>query len=284
MQDKHREKLDNRLTPIHLYKLTPKTNCGECGFASCLAFATQVIVGQGDLDACPYLDLSLLEPFRDHLESQHQSGIGLKREGFEKALHHLRGEIKKWNLENLAESLGASFVLKEGEPALELTYFGNPVIVTAGDIVSSLGKEINPWEKIFLYNYVIGGAVECSGVWVGMESFPNSVSKIKSLKAHCEGRLAQSFASKFSALPPITASLGRDVTSDHENVDFAAEFQILPRLPIRILWWDEVPSEGFEAKTKFLFDSRALETLDLESLLFACEQLTGRLLDALQTL
>jgi acetyl-CoA decarbonylase/synthase complex subunit gamma len=64
MDDARREKLSKRLTPIHLYKLTPKTNCGGCGFATCLAFATQVIVGQADLDLCPYLDRAALEPFR----------------------------------------------------------------------------------------------------------------------------------------------------------------------------------------------------------------------------
>jgi CO dehydrogenase/acetyl-CoA synthase gamma subunit (corrinoid Fe-S protein) len=47
MSDEHRRKLDNRLTPLHLYKLTPRTSCGECGFPTCLAFSTQVFVGRG---------------------------------------------------------------------------------------------------------------------------------------------------------------------------------------------------------------------------------------------
>ena len=161
------------------------------------------------------------------------------------------------------------------------SYLGRPVRVTPDDITSGVGDELSPWEKIFLYNYVIGGAVVPSGSWVGMESFPNSISKIKSLKEHCEMRLADSFAGKMSGLPALAAPLGREVSQEHEDVDFASEFQILPRLTIRILWWDEDPAEGFEAKTKFLFDANALRTLDLESLLFACEQVTDRLLDRL---
>jgi hypothetical protein len=279
MKDDHREKLNNRLTPIHLYKLTPKTNCGECGFTACLAFATQVIVGQADLDACPYLDQEAKEPFRIHLQDQHQLGIGVKREGFEKALQFLRKEILRWNFQTIAHSLGADFLLADGNSSLRFLYFGQEVLVTHDDIARTSGQDLDPYEKILIYNYVIGGATELSGVWVGMETLPNSVSKIKSLKAHCEERVARAFAGKMNQLSEVVRHLGREVVLSGEKVDFAAEFQILPKLQVRVLWWDEDEDEGFEAQTKFLFDARVLQILDLESLLFACEQLTDRLLD-----
>jgi len=278
MKDEHRKKLDNRLAPLHLYKLTPKTNCGECGLATCLAFATQVIVGQADLDACPNLDDQSLEPFRAQLTEQHQSGIGVKREGFEKALQFLRKEILKWNFRTIAQSLGADLIEADGCLALRFPYFGQEVLVTYADVARTSGEDLDPYEKILIYNYVIGGAVEPSGVWVGMEALPNSVSKIKSLKAHCEGRIARAFAGKMQLLPGAIRLVGRQVDLTGEKVDFAAEFSILPKLPVRVLWWDEDPAEGFEAQTKFLFDTRVLQVLDLESLLFTCEQLTDRLL------
>jgi len=278
MKDVHREKLEKRLTPIDLYKLTPKTNCRECGFETCLAFATQVIVGQGDLDACRYLDQQALQPFRSRLAEQHEAGIGVRREGFEKTLQFLRQEVRKWPFADLAGSLGARFFQSNGEPTLELTYFGEPVTVTNEDISRASGAELNPWEKVLLYNYVIGGAQEPSGVWVGMESLPNSVSKIKSLRAHCEQKLARAFAGRMDQLPRATEGLGREQALTEEKVDFAADFRILPKLALRILWWDEDLAEGFESRVKFLFDSGVLGTLDLESLLFACEQLTDRLL------
>jgi len=280
MDDAHREKLSKRLTPIHLYKLTPKTNCGVCGFATCLAFATQVIVGQADLDLCPYLDRPALEPFRTQLAEQHSAGIGVKREGFEKALQFLREEIKKWDLASIAASLGATYSEASGRPTLELPYFGDPTLVTHEDITRLAAGELSPWEKIFIFNYVIGGAVEPSGRWVGMESLPNSVSKIKSLKAHCQDRLAESFSGRMGLLPNAIIPWGRRLALSAENADFAAEFPILPKLSVRIFWWDEDPGEGFPAQVKFLFDANVLSVLDLESLLFACEQVTDRLLDA----
>jgi hypothetical protein len=280
MDDARREKLSKRLTPIHLYKLTPKTNCGGCGFATCLAFATQVIVGQADLDLCPYLDRAALEPFRTQLAEQLSEGIGVKREGFEKALQFLREEIKKWDLVSIAASLGATYSEASGRPTLELPYFGEPTLVTHEDITRLAAGELSPWEKIFIFNYVIGGAVEPSGRWVGMESLPNSVSKIKSLKAHCQDRLAESFSGRMGLLPEAIIPWGRRLALSAENADFAAEFPILPKLTVRVFWWDEDPGEGFPAQVKFLFDADVLSVLDLESLLFACEQVTDRLLDA----
>jgi hypothetical protein len=283
--DEHRARLENRRTPLHLYKLTPKTNCGECGFATCLAFATQVIVGQADLDLCSYLDPGELEPFRRQLAEQLDAGIGVKREGFEKALQYLRQEIRKWDFERIAASLGAEFERVDSMPTLNLTYFGRPVRVTREDIASASsgsGSDLDPYEKILLYNYVIGGGTEPSGMWIGMESLPNSVSKIKSLRAHCEDPLAEAFSGKLDRLPDAVASIGRAIEMGADGAEFAAEFPVLPKLSIRVLWWDEDPAEGFAARVKFLFDAKVLDTLDLESLLFTCEQLTDRLLDAVR--
>lgn len=42
------------LTALDIYKLLPKTNCGECGHPTCLAFAMQLATKKASLDACPY--------------------------------------------------------------------------------------------------------------------------------------------------------------------------------------------------------------------------------------
>jgi len=43
------------LSALEIYKLLPKTNCKECGFPTCLAFAMRVAAKQVELDACPYI-------------------------------------------------------------------------------------------------------------------------------------------------------------------------------------------------------------------------------------
>jgi acetyl-CoA decarbonylase/synthase complex subunit gamma len=43
------------LTGIQIYKLLPQTNCKECGFPTCLAFAMKLAAKQVDLGDCPYV-------------------------------------------------------------------------------------------------------------------------------------------------------------------------------------------------------------------------------------
>lgn len=43
------------LTGIEIYKWLPKTNCGECGVPTCLAFAMGLAAGKSELSACPYV-------------------------------------------------------------------------------------------------------------------------------------------------------------------------------------------------------------------------------------
>jgi acetyl-CoA decarbonylase/synthase complex subunit gamma len=43
------------LTGIEIFKMLPKTNCGECGVPTCLAFAMNLASGKAELDACPYV-------------------------------------------------------------------------------------------------------------------------------------------------------------------------------------------------------------------------------------
>ena len=43
------------LTGIQIYKLLPQTNCKDCGFPTCLAFAMKLAAKQAELKACPYV-------------------------------------------------------------------------------------------------------------------------------------------------------------------------------------------------------------------------------------
>ncbi len=43
------------LTGIEIFKLLPKTNCGDCGVPTCLAFAMKLAAGQAELASCPHV-------------------------------------------------------------------------------------------------------------------------------------------------------------------------------------------------------------------------------------
>ena len=42
-------------TGLEIYKLLPQTNCKECGFPTCLAFAMKLAQKGTELDKCPYV-------------------------------------------------------------------------------------------------------------------------------------------------------------------------------------------------------------------------------------
>lgn len=43
------------LTGLDIFKLLPKTNCGECGVPTCMAFAMKIAARQAQIDLCPYV-------------------------------------------------------------------------------------------------------------------------------------------------------------------------------------------------------------------------------------
>jgi len=49
------------LSGLQIYKLLPKTNCKDCGFPTCLAFAMKLAAKQVDLDVCPHVSAEAKE-------------------------------------------------------------------------------------------------------------------------------------------------------------------------------------------------------------------------------
>lgn len=61
------------LSGMQIYKLLPRTNCKECGYPTCLAFAMKLAAKQAELSACPYVS----EESKARLEEAAQPPIRL---------------------------------------------------------------------------------------------------------------------------------------------------------------------------------------------------------------
>src|SRR5512138_3428513 len=61
------------LTGLQIYKLLPQTNCKECGFPTCLAFAMKLAAKQAQLSACPHVS----EASKQQLEAASQPPVRL---------------------------------------------------------------------------------------------------------------------------------------------------------------------------------------------------------------
>jgi hypothetical protein len=262
------------MNPLEVLKRTPKSNCGECGYPACLAFAANVAKSGADPKKCPYINL-------DGLAFEKQESTSLEQMAEQRDLdliRHLRDKIRDLDFTTIASPLGLSLPLG-AKDTLAFSYLGQSVLLTKTRILINGQEPEDPRDQILLYNYVYsGGANPPCGQWTGLESLPNSISKTKTLATYCENRLAQLFTGQASdTIFSLCAQLGGK-PAQHSSATVAAIIPVLPHLPQQLLFWDEEPEDGFAARTKILFDKNVLDYLDLESLVFSSERIADRLM------
>lgn len=249
---------------LEIVKVLPKTNCGECGEAGCLAFALALSTGKRSLEECPYVD-------RDKISGEIISRPASERDQAYRILEEVKNKARNIDFEKAAPGLGLS--LKEGR--LYIPYLDGEVELTKEGARRLDGLELDPRDQILLYNYVIfQGYTPLSGNFVGLEAFPNSISKVATLRRYAEEKLARALEEDFEALQEAMKRFRSRRLSG--EADLAAEIQVLPRVPLRVYFWHGDPEEALSPEVKILYDSRATEYLDLESLVFCAERLVER--------
>ncbi len=272
------------LSALDLYRdVLPKTNCGECGFPSCLALASMVISEKLPLEKCPYLSPEVISACRTELEAQYSDGKWTRRDMARDALEWAKQRSTSMNISELPERIGGRLVDYDGQPVLELPYFNETILITGETIKHFDGRPLNRLEQVFIFNHMAqGGSARPAGNWKGLVEFPNTVSKIKSMKSHVEEPLKEAFKGKIEQLRAAAASVGgRDMTREVGSADAALYFQVLPMVPVMLMFWDAEPEDGFEAKTRLLFDETITDHLDIESIMFLSERLKQLLCDNL---
>ena len=266
------------VTVLEVLKHLPRTNCGDCGQNTCLAFATQVIKEGEDLSRCPHLPETARQ-MEAAVQAQQRAGVGRRRESIAISLEVLQAKVAPLNFAALAPGLGAGFGSEAGRPYLTLPYFGHRLQVFKDELRYPPGAPADPWDAILLYNYVASrGSQPPTGEWIAYHSLPNSVSKAKTL-ARLEKKLAAHFAGQAGKLRERAVGLGAELTAVGEDADLQAIFWPLPRVPLLLLFWDTEAEEGFEPQARFLFDASVTAYLDLEAMLFLVEHLMDRLMD-----
>ncbi len=248
-------------TIFDILKETKKDNCGECGYPTCMAFAAAVHTGGCSKSACPYIK-GATDKVKPALQDPETA---LAKE--------LKQKVKGLDLPERAPGLGAQVVDTEYGKALRLRYLGRDVYISAEKIYAEDGEELETRDQILLYNYLFfGGKGDLSGEWVGLESFPNSISKVVTLKRYTEEKIARHFAGRPGLFLERCKGLG-GLDVPECQADACVTVPVLPKVPIQLHFWDEDKDDGFPAEVKALFDKRALDFLDIESLIFAAERL-----------
>ena len=259
--------------PLEIVKRTPKTNCGECGHSTCLAFGAAVSAAGISPSLCPYIDLNGLDlgdiKAKDSPRDQDMQLV-----------RHLKDKMSALNFAEIAAPLGVK--LDDTRPdTLTFPYLEQQIVLTRGQDIRMDGLEPDdPRDQILLYNYLHSrGGRQPDDNWIGMESLPNSISKIKTLNIYCEERLAQLFTKMTpAAINELCSKIGGRVPEQADTSAQVFDIPVLPMLPQRILYWQAEPEDGFAAQVKILYDQNVMDFLDLESLVFSSERMADRLL------
>lgn len=262
-------------------EVLPRTNCGDCGYPSCMAFAGKVVSEKLPLENCPHIDAQTLAKSKQVLEEQYRDGKWLKRDMAQDALDWARKQCASMKIEALPGRIGGNIVDYSGKKVLALPYFNDRVMIGPDGIVKGDGSAITRNEQVFLYIHMAqGGSALPAGKWKSLKEFPNTVSKVVSMEAHVEKPLIEKFSGNVDELRRRAKSLGGVDTSDeYGSADLAYFFQILPRVPVMLLFWDEEVDDGFDADAKLLFDETISLHLDIEAIMFLSERLKDLLLE-----
>ncbi len=268
------------LSVVDIYRdILPKTNCGDCGQPTCLAFASMVVSEQYPLSLCPHIPKEVIARCAPELKAQYAARKWTKRDMAEDALQWARSRAASMDLHELPARIGGRLVEKEGKKLFALPCLNFEIEVFEDDIRRKDGAELDRWEKVFLYNHLAqGGSAHPTGKWKGFSELPHTVSKMVSMKNNVEAPLIRRFSGKKAELARAAKALGgQEVAETAGSAELAVYFRVLPRVPVMLLFWDAAKADGFEAEVKLLFDETVTEHLDIESILFLSERLAGLL-------
>lgn len=276
------------MNPLEILQRTPKTNCSACGYPTCLAFAAAVARAGAEITNCPYIDLQGFETgaagSRKDMETL---GKQVAEEQDLALVQHLQEKVSLLDFQAIASGLGARWE-RDNPDFLYLRYLGQQVMVGKTKMLIDNDTVVDPRDQILLYNYVHScGGRKPDNTWIGMESLPNSISKVKTLATYCEKRIA----GHLSGRPPrILKDIGNRLDGFDGPADLSASatsslvVPVLPMVPQYLLFWEEEPEDGFEAKAKVLFDHHVLDFLDIESLVFSAERFAESLVVLIENL
>lgn len=268
------------LSIVDLYKkVLPKTNCKECGFLTCLAFAGMVVSEKYPLRNCPHIAPEILDWAEKELEEQYRQGKWLKKDMAVEALQLAKDKITIEDLKQIGERIGG----KMEDGVLVLPYFNSYLYIDSSGVKDEAGNDLSRNEQTFVYIHMSmmtkSEAVKPTGNLKSFKEFPNTVSKVVSMRNHIEEPLKKAFSGNLEALRrACLKSGGVDVKNKYESPNLAFSFQVFPLVAVTLLFWEA--GEDFEADVKLLFDEKILSHLDIESIMFLSQYLADRLRDA----
>jgi len=242
-------------TPLEVYSLLPRSNCGDCGVSTCMAFAAAVIKQEKRLADCPFLDMATLALYDGQVERQ----VNIESIQ-EESLKDLQRKICGIDLASRAECLGA----RSSSDALVVKCLGKDFEVDARGAVMSQ-CHTHAWFSIPLLNYILfSKGEEVAGRWVPFRELEQGKTWNPLFERRCEQPLKQIADVHGELFEDLISMFSGESSFNKFSSDISVVLYPFPKVPILICYWK--PEDDLESRLHLFFDDTAEKNLPVESL------------------
>lgn len=236
----------NAKTPLEIYALLQKTNCGQCQEPSCMAFAVAVIQGRKKAGECPFLDAAQAAQISGGIEQRKPAASDQQE-----VIDQLRHQLATLDFAAAAPRLGAA--LMEGK--LAIPCLGKDFLVDQQGRMASQ-CHVNHWVLVPLLHYIVScQGREVEGHWVAFAELQGTLDWQRFFAHRCEEALRQLVDAHAELVIEILMLLGAKTATGSVAADHAVVLYPLPRVPLLVCYWQ--PEEHFESRLQLLFDRSA---------------------------
>ena len=237
---------------FEIFKLLEKSNCGNCGEKTCLAFAGAVFKGQRQIGECPRLGTDIVARYAEGGPSP-----GVPEPEGAAHFRKLKSEIAGIDLAAAADRIGGRYA----DGRLTLKVLGKDFGVDArGSFYADI--HVNPWVAIpFLAHILHGEGAAPRGRWVSFRELKEGRERYSLFHKRGEEAMQQ-VADRYTGLFDDMVHLfgGRQVERQFKS-DISVVLHPLPRVPLMVCYWR--PEEGMGSSLNLFFDETADRNLDI---------------------
>jgi len=248
---------------IEIYKKLPGTNCGECGEATCMAFALKVQSAQRKMSECLYVK-------QENEESIEQESVVTMENNYKRVSKELEEEVKSVDLKEASAAIGGDYENRDGGGVIKLKMMNKEYEVRNEGLFDNDTYCEHSWSKIIIYDYVRRKGNELlTGNWVSMGHFPDAASHSKAFQKNAEDKISEKFNSDLSGLVSRCNEMVGKETSGKLKADYVCSFNLLPRVPMYMCFWEA--DDEYSASCKLYVDRNADAYIDIEYLAYLLE-------------
>lgn len=239
--------------PLEVYKILPKTNCGQCYLPSCLAFAAAVISGAKKPADCPFVAEELGRTVAPLVVTTEPYAV-LREE----KLHDLQAKVREMDLARLADTIGGRMV---GD-RLAIPCLGKDFLIDSqGGVYSECHTHAGLTIPLLSYIVTSNGSPP-AGDWVHFRDLSGGPPMNALFEQRGEKRLQKLADSHTDLFDDLVSMFSGTRKKEMFGSDIAIILSPLPRLPVLFCYWQ--PEEDLGSRLDIYFDVTADRHLSIE--------------------